>query len=153
VLFACIINARGNIIDEYDNNDNIVIEFTPIQIINELAKYGFLVVYQPNKNLTGEQIDYLLTLDKLKYDKIRILNVYHYEHGVQVFKWYVVGFKVDNKKDWLNNAYSPSDKEFKQSLVDGSAINISAISKQHRWNWSWLYGYVANISDVLEDNA
>lgn len=152
-LFTCVLNATGSIVDSLQ--DNITFEFTPIQILSELSKYGFLVTYKPVEVLPSSQLDYLITLSQLGYDKIRILNVYSYvgSTGDKSFKWYVVAFNADKNKYWLNNDYSPSDKEFVAAMKNGSAMNISGISKTKSWSWSWLYGYVANILDVLEDNA
>ncbi len=150
-LFSCVLQAKGDIVNEL--NDNIVIEFTPTQILSELEKYGFFVTYDPEKEVSSSQLNYLITLRGLGYDKIRILNTYTYFHGEQVFKWYIVAFKIKENADWINNAYAASEKEFLTALENGSAINISNISQTNNYTWSWLYGYVANIDDILEDNA
>lgn len=150
VLFACMLNAQGTILNEF--SENLVVEFTHKQILLELEKYGFLVTYNPRESLSGSQIEYLMSLKKLGYDKIRILNVWYIENGVKLFRWYVVAFNVDKNIDWLNNGYAPNEWEFTESLNNGSAVNISAISKTNCWSWSWL-DYIANIDDILEDNA
>ena len=149
VLFACVVNAQGTMVSEF--NDNLVVEFTPTQILAELQKYGFLITFNPKEHLPGNQIEYLMSLQKLGYDKLRIMNVYKYINGVQHFQWYVIAFNIDDG-NWLNNGYSISETEFMAALRDGKCVNISAISKTNRWSWSWL-DYVANISDILEDNA
>lgn len=150
VLFACVLNAQGNMITEF--NDNLVVEFTPEQILAELKKYGFLITFEPKEHLPVNQIAYLMSLKEMGYEKLRILNVYTYLNGVKQFQWYVVAFNIKENPTWLNNEYSPSEKEFITALKNGSALNISALSKTNKWSWSWL-NYVANIDDILEDNA
>ena len=71
VLFCCVLQARGSIVtdeDEYGAS-----ELTPEEILKELRKYGFEITYEPIKGLSGNLLDYLITLDKLGYDKIRVL--------------------------------------------------------------------------------
>jgi len=151
VLFACVINAQGVIITPFQ--DEMTFEFTPKQILAELAKYGFYITYEPNKNLPGSQLDFLMEINRLGFDKLRILNVWNTVNGLKQFKHYIVAFMTKHKKDWLNNSYSPSEGEFLEALRDGSAMNISGLSAAKRWNWSWLAEFVANINDVLADNA
>ena len=150
VVFACVLNAHGNLVSDYD--DELAIELTTRQILTELEKYGFLVTYEPRKHLPGDQLEYLITLKELGYDKIRIMNVWKIINGVKVFKWYVVVFNVKNNIDWINNGFSSSESEFSKAIQSGSAINISSISKTKKWSWNWL-DYVANIDDILKDNA
>lgn len=153
VLFSCIVNASGGMVSEID--DNIIFELTPKQILSELHKYGYNIIYTGKLSLPGSQLEYLMTIRKLKFDKLRILNVYEYDNKTndKLFKWYVVAFNVDKNVFWLNADYSPSKKEFFQSIDNGSAINISALTKEHHWNWSWLAGYIADIDDILEENS
>lgn len=149
VLYACVVNAYGSMVSMLDDDrsrkeiDNL---------LYELKKYGFIIMYKPQKNLPSNQIEYLISLNKLGFDKIRILNVYHYENGIKQFRWYVVAFNVDLVSDWINNAYSPSYDEFSSALESGGAINISALSDTHRWSWDWL-DFVGDIDDILKDNA
>lgn len=150
VLFACVLNAQGSMVTEF--NENLVVEFTTEQILAELKKYGFLITFEPRAHLPGNQIQYLMTLKGLGYDKLRIMNVYKYNiQGTKQFQWYVIAFNIHDE-NWLDNGYSISETEFMKALKDGRCINISAISKTQRWSWSWL-DYVANIDDILEDNA
>lgn len=150
VLFACLVNAQGSIISEFD--ENIVYELTPKQILLQLEVFGFLVTFDPKKHLSGNQINFLMTIQGLGFDKLRILNVWHFENGIKLFNWYVAAFNIKENPDWINNGYSPSEKEYTTALSNGSAMNISALSKEKHWDWSWL-DYVANINDILEDNA
>lgn len=150
VLFACVLNAQGSMVTEF--NDNLVVEFTAEQILAELRKYGYLITFEPRAHLPGNQLQYLMTLKRLGYDKLRIMQVYTYDiTGTRQFQWYVIAFNIHDE-NWLNNGYSIPEKEFLDALKAGKCVNISAISKTQRWSWSWL-DYVANIDDILEDNA
>lgn len=152
VLFACVVNAKGGIISNQDDG-HTVFELTPAQILAELAKYGFLVDYSPVKALPGDQLQYLMTLRDLHFDKLRYVSVWDIVNGQKQFISYVVAFKAEENGDWLNNGYSPSRLEYITALENGSALNVSNISASKNYNWSWLVGFVANIDDVVRDNA
>ena len=151
VLFACTVDASGPLLSE--NGLAGVPEMSTSAILSELAKFGFLVTYEPKTHLDGEQLQYLMTLNQLGFEKIRILNVHMYQKDGRVKdEPVVVAFKIEKNGDWLNNGYSPYESEFLAALKHGTAVNISAISKEKKFRWDWLT-YVANINDILNDNA
>lgn len=149
-LFATVMSPQGSIIsDEYVDT---VHTMTTDDILSTLAMYGFLVVYCPRKHLSQSQLEYLQTLKGLRFDKLRRLPVWETVRGNKVFQVVTVAFKIESHSDWINNNYAPSKKELDAGLIAGTAINISAISKDQCFDWSWL-DYVANIDDILEDNV
>ncbi len=152
VLFCCVLQARGSLItdeDEYGAS-----ELTPTEILKELYKYGFYITYEPIHALSGNLLDYLITLDKLGYDKIRILNVWHStDNGSTESDTKIVAFQSNPLGDWLNNGYSANRKEFLDALDAGTAINLTDTSRTKNFRWDWLYGNVLNIEDIIEDNA
>ena len=155
-LFACVLNASGSIITPvmgYERPEDFrSSELTTDQILGELRKYGFIITYKPRKHLGGRQLNNLMTLQGLHYEKIRLLNVWKMQNGVQAFSLKVVAFNPTAHGQWLNNAYSASEKEFLDALEDGTAINLTEISETEKYSWDWL-DYVANIDDILKDNA
>jgi hypothetical protein len=152
VLFACMVNSSGSLIQPASNGQPH--EFTPSDILSELYKYGFDVEYRPAKGLPGAQIAYLMTLKGLGYDKIRIISVWSYSStGAREYKEELVAFLNTAHGDWLNSGYSPSKTEFIDALNSGTAINLTAISGTKSFNWSWLYNWVANIDDILRECA
>jgi len=157
-LFACCVNARGSLVTRSNNgpaellDDPISYELTTEQILKELHKYGFEVTYNPRENLPGKQIRYLMTLEQLHYDKIRVMATWTAPNGTKEFKVKVVAFQAKYHKYWLNNGYSPSEKEFTKALLDGTAINLTEVSETEHYRWDWL-DYVANINDIIKDNA
>ena len=151
VIFACVLSAKGNMVQP--NSNGVVDELTPDVILAELYKYGFDIQYVPAKGLPGSQVAYLMTLDNLKFDKIRLINVYKYVNGQKAYRLNVVAFIASALGDWLNSGYCPSESEFNQALGDGTAINLSGVSKTQNYNWDWLSGWVANISDIISDCA
>lgn len=150
-LFACLVNAHGNLLSK--NEKGTLSELTPDQVIEELAKFGFLVTYDPVSALPQKQVEFLQTINKLKYDKIRILSVWYSVHGVKHFKDYIVAFLNQGNPQWLNAGYSPSESEFMKSLSNGTALNLSALSECNNFTWEWLHNFVANIEDVLKDQS
>ena len=150
VLFAYVLNLSGRIVTIPESE--VVPQLTPAEILRELEKFGYLISYEPSKNLKESQLAFLKALLGLHYDKIRILNVYTIEGGVRRFTWYVVAFNVSKNPYWLNNDYSPSYAEFTKSVLEGSAYNVSALPECSRYDWSWLKGWVGSIEDILAEN-
>lgn len=145
-LFTCIVNGRGELIDT-----NPKYELSTDEILAQLAKYGFYIKYADEHRISNKQLDYLVTLNQLHFDKLRVLNVWKLDKsGIQEFKHHIVAFQSANKASWLNNDYSPSYAEFTDALADGSAMNLDGITETYRFVWDWLT-YVANIPDILED--
>ncbi len=151
-LFACVLDARGDIVTEKDDYGKT--ELSTETILSELEKYGFFITYNQKFHLGSEQLEYLFTLKNLGYDKLRIVNV-DTKSTTDTDLWSpkVVAFQVDPLGDWLNNAYSPSAKEFTEALIAGTAINITGISETKKFRWDWLKDFVANIDDVIAENA
>jgi hypothetical protein len=147
-LYCCVLNAQGTLVTEVNNN--MVVEPSTEDILAELHKWGFIVEYNQALHLPQGQLDFLAELKTLGYDKLRILNVWKSEYGKQVYKPYIIVFNVEQNPNWLNNSYAASEKEFMESLRDGSAVNISATSKANVWSWGWLT-FVANIDDILNN--
>lgn len=149
-LYTCVLGAEGSLVSE----DPSVVDFEPStdEILKTLSKYGFLVTYDQQRNLPQDQLDFLTSLLGLDYDKLRLLTVWKLVNGVKEYSTYAVVFKIAENPTWINNGYSPSEKEFTESLRNGSVVNLSASSQTHKWNWSWLT-FVANIEDILSENA
>ena len=151
VLFATVVHATGMLIEQ--NSYTIPTELTPAQILNELARYGFYVTYDPISELSGAQIEYLLVVDKLGYDKIRLVSLPDADTQTSRADDYVVAFQVEANPLWVNANYAPSAAEFRKAICDGTAFNLSAISKTEKFSWGWLRNFVANIKDVVADFA
>lgn len=151
VLFACVVGASGNLVSTPVGSD-IISELSPSQIISELEKYGFLVTYNPASALKGNQLQYLMTLKGLHFDKLRVLKVRHNGSNITTYTTHIVVFNIKENPNWLDNNYAPPEPEFVRSLQKGSAMDITNISNTQKYDWSWL-DYVANIDDILKDNA
>lgn len=150
-VFCCVLHARGTAVTDVDEYGRS--ELSESCILAELAKFGFFIEYAHEENLSGRQIQYLMTLKQLDYDKIRIINVWSAPNGAKQWAPKVVAFQSRRLGNWLNNAYSPSEREFTAALVDGVAINLTDISKTKQFRWDWLKEFVGNIDDILADNA
>ena len=150
-LFCTVVGADGTLVSCMPSG--YPFEMTIGQILEELAKWGFIIDYNPARTVPSDQLTFLMTLRELWFDKIRIMSVYSYVNALKQFKWYVVAFKVDALGDWMNAGYSVSEKEFNDALNKGIAMNISALSEAQGYDWNWLYGWVGDIDDILKDNA
>lgn len=150
-LFSCVVNAKGSLIST--DIEGYVHEFTPGQILSELKKYGFNVEYSVKDSITGNQLELLMTLDKLGFDKLRVISVWSAPLGVKENKVHVVAFQIDPLGDWMNSGYSPSIDEYQDAVTNGFAFDITGLSRAKDMNWSWLYGWVASISDIIEEQS
>lgn len=152
VLFATVVDARGSIVSDMPNVES---EMSAQDILTQLARFGFLITYHNYENLSGDQVTFLMTLDNLHFDKIRIMRVYRPEmtSGGDYANTCVVAFKVEQLPGWLQASYSCSQSEFNKALNQGWAVNVSSMSQEKNYKWDWLVNYVANIRDVLNDNA
>lgn len=149
VLFAYVIDAKGGIINDTQGSSNL----STNEILQQLSRYGFFITFREYEHLSGDQIQYLMTLSSLHFDKIRILDVWKAPLGTKEFKQYIVAFNIEQNPDWLNAGYCPSEEEFTNALTEGSAINITEISKSQNYRWDWLYNWVADIGDIIASNA
>ena len=155
VIFATVINARGLIISPESfssENGDTVFDLPNEDILSELAKYGFFIDYHVNKHLSGKHIQYLMTVQQLHFDKIRVLQVWDASTGTKQYTRHIVVFKEEELDQWLNNGYSPSVKEFTYALTNGYALDITHVCCSAQFDWSWL-NFVANIEDILRDNG
>lgn len=146
VVFACVTNLSGQLVEVAPDE-----QIGPAEILAEAHKYGFDITYVDPLSLSGDQIQYLMTLQNLHYDKIRFMSVWHMENTTKYSQVHIIAFKSTYSPDWLNNGYSASRSEYLQALESGNAINIGAISEDRKYDWSWLYSKVLNISDVLSE--
>lgn len=150
VIFAYIRNATGDIVtvDNSINTENV----DDNTLIAELAKYGFLITYTYPQKLPADQLEFLITLRNLKFDKLRILPVWHFKDSEKVWDNYIVVFRVEDNPKWLSNTYGASRTEYTNALQHGSVFNISATATTQSWDWSWL-DFVANIDDIIQENS
>lgn len=151
-LFACVLNASGPLLTTSNNLDT---EFSPSEILAQLERYGFFVEFDPRSNLTGSQLQYLITLNDLHYDKIRIMDVWSTNNitNTKYCNHQIVAFMASANPNWLDNNYSCSVAEFTEALNNGTAANLTKISETQKYDWSWLSQFVANIADIIRDNA
>lgn len=150
-LFSYLVNGKGSSLS--DLPVNILSTQT---VLEQLKRFGFYIRYEQEKHVPGEMLEYLITLNNLGYDKIRILFVHVPTVQVgetDVVRYCVVAFKVKYHPNWVDNLYQAEESELTEGALNGTAINISAISEEKNFDWSFLGDYVLNIYDILEENS
>lgn len=152
-LFTYIIDLAGNLVSETSLGTQLKTHLSVEEILLQLSRFGFLITYKEYEHLSGNQLQFLMTINNLHFDKIRLLNVWYVENGITQFKLYVVAFQIELLPNWLNAGYAPSNDEFQEALNAGYALNVSALSESQHFSWDWLYNWVADISDVIESNS
>jgi hypothetical protein len=121
-LFACIINSSGSLLTP-DPVSGKIKEFTTDEILAELNKFGFDVTFEINQHLSGDQISFLMTVNDLGYDKLRVLSVQDKPDGR--YSDYLVVFNVEKCPDWIYNDYTCGKKVFVDALTSSGAMNIT----------------------------
>lgn len=150
-LFSYLVDGSGPAI-----SDQSITPLSTQEILDQLRRLGFYIIYEEEKQLPGSLLNYLITLDGLEFDKIRILYVDMPAPmpGEDVEpKYYVVAFKVKDHPEWIHNTYRATEDEIIQGTMAGTAINVSAMSEKLNFNWGFLKDYVLNIKDILEENS
>lgn len=151
-LFACTINCKGTIFTS-DPKSGLIPELNTDQILTELEKFGFDVIFDMESGLSGDQISYLITLDELGFDKLRMIDVYTYDtNATKHYSKYIVAFDVEKCPEWIHQSFTIRDVDFNRALNEGGAMNLTYISKTKEFDWSWLT-YVANIDDIIRNNS
>lgn len=150
-LFSCLVNPTGSLLTR--NADGKYHSFTPAEILAELEKFGFYVEYNPILDIPGDQIDFLMTINRLKYDKIRVVAIWDTSSGVRTYTNRVVAFMSNIVPDWVQSAYSPSVKEYQEALAKGAVFCVDAIPESNKWSWDFLVNFTANIDDIIADYA
>jgi hypothetical protein len=120
----------------------------------ELYKFGFDIHIKREKKLTGDQLDYLMNLNNLGFEKIRMLTiVLPYIPHQPKYRTIVVGFMVKDHPKWLDNTYQCPESEYLKAIEDGTAVNLTAISSSKHFDWSFLRDFVLSINDILAVNS
>lgn len=144
-LFAYTLMAEGSLVASQYAQAHIAPPLSPQQILSELKRFGFDIEFSPQCNLPKEQLDYLESVNKLNFDKIRLIAV---KETV-----YLVAFNVEYLPQWLDNTHSASQSEFNKAIVEGRAINLTETSDAKKYDWSWLSTFVGSIYDILKVNG
>lgn len=145
-LFSYTIGAEGTAV-----TPNTGVDLTKDQILEELARYGFLVTFNQSRHLPQSMLDYLTTVNNLGYDKLRKITVNSESWGNQYKTTYVVVFSVEKCPEWINNSLEVTEKEFNDALISSGAINLSNIETTNQFDWGWL-NFVADIDDIISEN-
>lgn len=153
VLFACTVGGSGNLLTTAKGLASPY-ELPTATILQSLEVFGFYITFNKRAALKGDQLKFLMTLDNLGYDKIRLLRVNCYEPktGALNVETHIVAFMIDKCPNWLDNTCYEEEKTFVSLLRRGGVFDVSSLSVAHNYDWSWL-DYVANIKDILSDNS
>jgi len=149
ILFAAMTNGSGELISDVDEETDIPIPWmTTDEILTQLKKFGFYITYKQEEHLPGSQLTYLMTLYNLGFQHITTIEV----KSSKVTRKYVIAFNGTDEPEWLDWPCTTTKTTFESKINEGKVLNISALTQKEKFNWDWL-NFVANIPDILEDNA
>ena len=148
VLFSAMTYGTGTIITDTTTEGQDVRWMTTDEILTQLRKFGFIIEYEPEMHLPGDQISYLMTLYNLGFQHITTIHVLERKTD----NVYVIAFNGDEEPEWLEWPCSTYKSVLDTKVAAGKVLNVSALTYKEHFNWDWLQ-YIANISDILRDNA
>ena len=144
-MFAAVTQGEGTIITEGGSTDDIQ-WMTTDEILIQLAKFGFDIIYKKVLSLDQSVIDYLLKIDSLGYDKINRIELIPRVANVRDI--YIIAFKSEENPDLINYNAEVLRKDFDDKLHRSSVISLT----NQIVEWDWLDA-VYNIKDILEENS
>ena len=144
VLFAYTVDIDSNI--TFKNEYGIYNELTSDEIIAELEKYGFFISFEHFPSVKKEQIDYLESVKRLGFTKMRLLEVIDSRGSIE--KAYIA-FKTGFDDNLLVNRYKVSKKAFGELAASGSICLLTDCLQGISFSWRFLDGYIFNIEDVI----
>lgn len=153
-LFACLVDSSGTLLTP-DPVSGIIKEFSTDEILAELNKFGFDVIFEINQHLSGSQISFLMTVSDLGYDKLRRIWVQDKPDGT--YSEYIIVFNTSSEKcpqGWItgNPIVQCGKKLFVDALISSVAMNLTDLEQTKGFDWTWLTSLV-NIEDIIEDNG
>lgn len=146
-----MIKGTGELISDQDEEGNDLPFLTTDQILEQIAKFGFIVVYDLKSNLPSNVLSYLSQLYNLDYDKITRINVKSilvngeicYTPTIIVMKSY------KGNDDLLTFDCTVGYKQFCDKLVANSIMDVT---DEPGMVWDWVT-YMANLKDILDENV
>lgn len=142
-VFSYIVNCSGTLVTEV-LDDNFTLDWLALQ----LKRFGFDIQFKSWPQLSGEQLSALSSLDGILSDaKLRWLSVRNHPE----IKSMLVIFDPISLPTWLVAEYQPTHSEFELAIQCGACIIVSKILQVHKFDYSWLLGWVASISDILKE--
>jgi hypothetical protein len=144
-VFAYTINAQGTL------SNSTVNELSVEQILQELARWGFNVVFSPEFNLSIAQSRFIRSFLEMGCTHIRPLDVNGINHT------FLVAFNINDKRldDYprnfrrklLQSTYIFHHQEWNELLTCG-IIQVNKQENYKQFSWNWLH-FVAEINDLV----
>lgn len=149
-LFSAMIDGHGELITEFDEEGEAIPFLSTDEILKQIEKFGFYVVYDVKSNLPMNIITLLQELYELGYDKITrvLVRATGKESGSIIWRPQVIVMKTEHNTDLLSYGAKITDKVFKDKLAANTIMNLTY---EEDMKWDWLT-YMANISDLLDEN-
>ena len=151
VLFAAMIQGSGQLIDDEDEDGNDLPFLTTDQILEQIKKFGFYVIYDVKSNLPDATLDFFQSLLQLGYEKITaVLLQTTDKDGNTIWKKQIIIFKpTEQNMDLMSYGMKLSRAKYLEKVNSGSIINATH-EKGIKWDWvDSLYG----LADIMEENA
>lgn len=146
-----MIKGSGSLLSDETEEGTPLPFLTTEEILQQIAKFGFIVQYDLKSNLPAPVINYLSSLYNLGYDKINKLNVRvkSKDKLSYIQKTYVIVMKsCDETTNLMKFGKRVSeamlDKFLRQNLIINATDEPDMV-------WDWVT-HLFNIEDILNEN-
>lgn len=145
-----MIEGEGTLITDKDEKGYDIPFLTTAQILEQLEKFGFYIVYDVKSNLPDETFGFLQQMMLLGYDKItKVLLQKQNKDGDIIWEPTILVFKSVTANEDL---YSYGEKLTRQKYMKKVDENIVLnVTHQEGIKWDWVTSYY-NISDIMDEN-
>lgn len=150
-LFTAIVQAAGSFITDHSESGLAIPEMTTSEILTQLSRFGFNIIYVQEKSLPGPQLAYLMKLVELGYDKITKVIVRSRVDGNLRDVKVVVAIDTAENQDLIHFETVLTEVQFAERASKGTIFNLTEPSKELNFEWDWL-SYTIAIEDILEAN-
>ena len=148
VLFSAMTEGSGELVTTETEEGVVIPWMTTDEILTQLKKFGFDIVFDRKKHLPGDQITYLMTLYNLGFQHLTTIKV----NSGKTSRDCVIAFNGTEEPEWLDWPCATTKGILDKKVTDGKVLNVSALAAREEFNWDWL-DFVANITDILAENA
>lgn len=151
ILFAAMTYGEGTLITTTDASTGDILPWmTTDEILAQLKKFGFIITYDVELHLSGDQITYLMTLNNLGFQHITTISV---QMTGTKRRNFVIAFNGDEEPEWLEWPCATTKYEFDKKVSEGKVLNVTYLTaKETEFKWDWL-NFIGNIPDIIRDNS
>ena len=151
VLFSTLIAPSGQLVSTDDEAAHVM---SVEEILSQLALFGFLIKYREEYALSGEQLSYLIELQRIGFDKICPVIVLQRDAHARTKKFIrrICAIDSGENSELLIGGVKLTEAELAKKCLSSTLMDITDISLAKKFQWDWLT-YPISIQTILDANG